>query len=333
MDEGTFVTFNLVTTNLPQNSVISFNFGGSLADEDVAGGLPESSFTVGANGKASLNMKLLNDKTTEGSENLTLTLNDDVTQTVSIVVNDTSIAVNHKPTGTALIKGDVKVGSVLTLTNTIKDADGLGDLSIQWETNAGILSSNESVTLTAKELGQQVWATVSYTDNAGILESVKSKLTAAVAVAKISTVSSAGNDLLTGTIKAEKLLGLTGNDTLIGGLGADTLTGGKGADVFKFNKVSDTGIDVKTRDTITDFKTTDGDKVDLSGIDANSKLTGDQAFTFIGSAAFSKTNAAGQLRFDATSKILYGSTDADAAPEFSIQLSGVSRLVVGDFVL
>jgi Ca2+-binding RTX toxin-like protein len=167
----------------------------------------------------------------------------------------------------------------------------------------------------------------------------------------ISTKPTNGNDQITGTTKAEKLDGLAGNDllsglagndtligssgldTLIGGAGADVLTGGSGTDIFKLTNIADSGITSTTRDTITDFKHSEKDKIDLSAIDANDKLSGDQAFTFIGSAAFNKTNASAQLRFDATSKILYGSTDADTAPEFSIQLNGVSSLVAGDFVL
>jgi len=144
---------------------------------------------------------------------------------------------------------------------------------------------------------------------------------------------STANQLLTGAVTNDKLIGDIGNDTLIGGLGLDTLTGGLGSDTFKFANVNETGIDVKTRDTITDFKQSEGDKIDLSAIDANSTLADNQAFTFIGSAAFSKTDATGQLRFDAVSHILYGNTNADNKPELSIKLSGVTDLVAADFVL
>jgi hypothetical protein len=97
--------------------------------------------------------------------------------------------------------------------------------------------------------------------------------------------------------------------------------------------VKETGITPKSRDTITDFNHSENDKIDLSVIDANIKLVGDQAFKFIGSTAFNKTDASGQLRFDAVSHILYGSTNADSKPEFSILLNGVSILVAADFVL
>ncbi len=148
----------------------------------------------------------------------------------------------------------------------------------------------------------------------------------------VSTKSTIGNDQLTGTKGNDKLSALAGNDTLIGGLGSDALMGGLGADIFKYTSVKDSGTTATTRDTITDFKHSEKDKIDLSAIDANEKLAGDQAFKFI-STAFNKTDASGQLRFDATSHILYGSTNADSKPEFSIQLNGVNSLVAGDFVL
>jgi Ca2+-binding RTX toxin-like protein len=151
----------------------------------------------------------------------------------------------------------------------------------------------------------------------------------------ISTIQTNGDDLLTGTKGNDTMSGLLGNDTLIGGLGADQLQGHKGADVFKFNDINESGITAKTRDTITDFKSSDSDKIDLSGIDANTKREGNQAFTKldIGAKFSGKFTATGQLFFDTTTQILWGNVDTKAGADFSIQLNGVSSLVVGDFVL
>ena len=144
---------------------------------------------------------------------------------------------------------------------------------------------------------------------------------------------------LTGTDENDTLSGSADNDWIVGYMGADKMTGGMGADQFSFHDVEEMGLTTKTRDIITDFKHSDGDKIDLLDIDANSADVDsfgfqiDQSFTFIGAKAFSKTDATGQLRFDATTHILYGSTDADNKPEFSIQLNGVKSLVADDFVL
>jgi Ca2+-binding RTX toxin-like protein len=139
-------------------------------------------------------------------------------------------------------------------------------------------------------------------------------------------------DSLTGSTGNNSLSGLGGNDILAGGLGADKLTGGTGADRFDFNALAEMGLSSTTWDTITDFKTSEADKIDLLGVDANTALTGNQAFTFLGTAAFTG-DATGKLRFDATAHILYGSTDADTAAEFAIVLTGVNSLAGTDLVL
>jgi hypothetical protein len=238
------------------------------------------------------------------------------------------VSANQAPTGTATIKGLSTWGTTLSITSTIKDADGIGKLSYTWQNDKTTLSTNATYTLADSDIGKQLWAIVSYTDKKGNLEEVKSNAINVI----VSDKPSAVNDVITGTDVANKLNGLAGNDTLIGGLGKDSLTGGVGADVFKFNSVNDSSALPKQADIITDFKHAQGDKIDLSAIDANSVSPSDQAFTLITTATFS-ADATGQLRFDAKTSTLYGSTNADAVPEFAIVLSGVKTLVAEDFIL
>jgi Ca2+-binding RTX toxin-like protein len=141
-----------------------------------------------------------------------------------------------------------------------------------------------------------------------------------------------GNDIVIGGGGADTLLGGWGNDVLRGVSAADVLTGGEGADLFDFDAVGHSGTTVRTRDRITDFNSGQGDRIDLSTIDANGTGAGNGAFTFIGSANFSG-NATGKLRFDAGRHLLLGSTDADTAAEFSIRLSGVDNMTGGNFIL
>jgi trimeric autotransporter adhesin len=157
-------------------------------------------------------------------------------------------------------------------------------------------------------------------------------LTASAAVDGIGNIR---DNTLTGNVAANKLSGNGGNDTLMGGQGQDTLTGGVGADSFKFTSVNQTGVTVATCDTITDFKTTDADKIDLSAIDANTVIAGDDAFVSVSvgntfSGLFANT---GELYFDQLSRILYGNNDSDTAADFSILLTGVATLSATDFVL
>lgn len=147
-----------------------------------------------------------------------------------------------------------------------------------------------------------------------------------------------GADTITGSAYSDKLYGwggndtikgLAGNDRIIGGMGRDKLYGGSGKDVFDLNKASESGTSSSSRDVIADFMR-GSDKIDLATIDANPKVSGNNAFTklFNSNTAFT---APGQLKF--TGGILYGNTDSDSAAEFSIQLTGISKLALSDFIL
>jgi Ca2+-binding RTX toxin-like protein len=149
-----------------------------------------------------------------------------------------------------------------------------------------------------------------------------------------STISGTGNKLnnqITGNSASNMLSGLEGSDLLVGGLGADILNGGSGNDTFDYNTVSDSPAGAG-RDVIQDFRGSfsfEADRIDLQDIDANSLVAGNQAFSYIGFDAFT---AAGQLRYSSITGILQGNTDADAAPEFEIQLIGGPVLTVNSVV-
>ncbi|SEL70428.1 M10 family metallopeptidase C-terminal domain-containing protein [Xaviernesmea oryzae] len=127
-----------------------------------------------------------------------------------------------------------------------------------------------------------------------------------------------GNNVLDGGAGKDVILGGAGDDWLIGGLGADVLTGGSGADHFVFRAMADSTP--KAFDRITDFTPAEGDRIDLSAIDAMTKVAGHQAFTFIGTAGFSKTG--GELRYEKTSSetILYADVNGDRKADFVLHL-------------
>jgi Ca2+-binding RTX toxin-like protein len=148
----------------------------------------------------------------------------------------------------------------------------------------------------------------------------------------------AGNDTAYGGNGNDWLLGGAGNDSLIGGDGADTLTGGVGVDRmrgdvgldrFVFDD-GDSGIGA-SRDVIVSFGALD--VIDLAAVDAKAGVAGDQAFAWIGNAAFT---GAGQLRYTVSGadKVIQASTDADTAPELEILLLGYAGTPnAGDFLL
>ncbi|MFL6843298.1 MAG: calcium-binding protein [Allosphingosinicella sp.] len=137
-------------------------------------------------------------------------------------------------------------------------------------------------------------------------------------------------DELYGNAGCDTLDGGSGDDLLLGGAGADVLTGGAGGDMYRFAD-GDSGTG-SAADRITDF-THWFDKIDLRGVDADSGTAGDQAFSFIGSAAFS--NVAGQLRwsFDGTDSWVEGDTNGDGTADFAIVFTGNVPLVSSDFYL
>jgi serralysin len=139
----------------------------------------------------------------------------------------------------------------------------------------------------------------------------------------------AENDSLYGNNGNDTLNGGTENDVLTGGLGRDALLGGKGADMFDFNYLTESSPLLVGRDIINDFNHAQADKINLHDIDANLLLSGNQDFSFIGAAKFT---AAGQIRFDAATHVLYASNDTDIQAEFSIQLTGVNRLQSSDII-
>lgn len=143
----------------------------------------------------------------------------------------------------------------------------------------------------------------------------------------------AGADKLVGGVGGDTIYGGDGNDTLYADAGADNLYGGTGADVFLFTSLDSSTLSTSGRDDIYQFSTSEGDVLSLSPIDANTQLSGNQAFSFIGTAAFSKT--AGELRFVNTSSetYIYGDVNGDGASDFSIHVDGVFTLKSGDFVL
>jgi Ca2+-binding RTX toxin-like protein len=136
---------------------------------------------------------------------------------------------------------------------------------------------------------------------------------------------------LIGTAGQDDIYGMEGNDKITGGANQDVLTGGAGNDTFIFKSIADTLPNLG--DIVTDF--TKGDKVDLKLIDANVDIAKDQAFTkpTIGKEFSGSFTKAGQLFFDTTLNMLYGNVDTDKEADFEIELSGVTKLAVSDFVL
>jgi glucose/arabinose dehydrogenase len=151
-----------------------------------------------------------------------------------------------------------------------------------------------------------------------------------------NVVGGINNDVLIGDIAANVLLGNLGRDSLAGGDGADTLNGGLGKDrlaggadndIFDFNSVKEAGKG-SHRDNIVDFHRSEDDMIDLTGIDANTRHAGNQAFKFIGAHGF--THRVGELR--ASHHVLQGDVNGDGRADFEIHINTM-HLKAGDVFL
>jgi Ca2+-binding RTX toxin-like protein len=142
-----------------------------------------------------------------------------------------------------------------------------------------------------------------------------------------------GDDSLKGFGGADTLVGHDGNDRLEGGLGADLLRGDLGADRFVWSSIDDTGLTAATADLVADFNAAQGDRIDLSNVDANIYAAGNQAFTFIGTAPFS--GAPGEIRYvhSGGDTLIQMQTGIDPDVEGVIRLAGIHTPDASWFVL
>ena len=141
-----------------------------------------------------------------------------------------------------------------------------------------------------------------------------------------------GKDSLSGGAGDDHLLGGDGADKLKGGAGADLMEGGAGADRFVFAALTDFGASPHL-DVIADFSHAEGDRIQLLGIDADANTAGDQAFAYIGVAAFG--HHAGELHTVAVTGGLQveGDLDGDGTADFAFLVQGVASLTGADFIL
>lgn len=142
-----------------------------------------------------------------------------------------------------------------------------------------------------------------------------------------------GNDVINGGIGNDLLNGGIGNDRIIGSPGADRMAGGAGADSFVFTALSDSTVSTAGRDTISDFSRAQHDRIDLSALDANARVAGNQAFRYLGDSAF--TGQAGELsaRNVSGGTLISGDVNGDRIADFALLLDDRMSLGADSFIL
>lgn len=146
-----------------------------------------------------------------------------------------------------------------------------------------------------------------------------------------------GNDLLGGYYGVDRMYGGAGNDILKGRFDGDVLSGGSGNDIYQYVETRDSTS--KSKDIILNFDNVGpktGDRIDLHFIDANENAGGNQAFVFIGTAAFT---GPGQVRVEAHGPhtLVLANTGGSLAPELDILVRdgtpGPADWHASDFIL
>ena len=134
--------------------------------------------------------------------------------------------------------------------------------------------------------------------------------------------SQTGNDTIWGI---ENVNTGSGNDVITASNAVNVINGGAGNDTFRFLTAS-----AADGDTILGFEP--GDRLDLSGMDANLVSGGDQSFVLINGAF----TAAGQLavsfetREDGDFTIVQGNIDGNADADFKIEIAGHQNLTASN---
>ncbi|MGL4490718.1 MAG: calcium-binding protein, partial [Rhizobiaceae bacterium] len=134
-----------------------------------------------------------------------------------------------------------------------------------------------------------------------------------------------GSDTLWGV---ENVTTGAGQDTIRASSVVNVMDGGAGNDRFVFGSTG-----AANGDTIIGFEA--GDKIDLSGIDSNMSVAGNQAFSLITSGALTvaKLSVSYEVIDGESYTIVSGNVDNTPGADFKINVRGTHNLTASDFTL
>lgn len=153
-------------------------------------------------------------------------------------------------------------------------------------------------------------------------------------------IGGSAGDRLYGTSGANRIEGKAGNDFINGGAGADTLIGNGGLDVINCGAETTNNADTVSylalsdsvvganRDQVLNFKA--GDKINLTAIDANTTLSGNQAFIF--NTTTPRANSVWYV-VSGASVVVRGDVNGNTTPDFEILMKDRAGLLSTDFAL
>lgn len=135
--------------------------------------------------------------------------------------------------------------------------------------------------------------------------------------------SLSGNDAL---FSIENIVTGSGNDTIRAGNAVNVMDGGAGHDIFRFGSTV-----AADGDTIVGFEP--GDRIDLSEIDANGGVAGDQGFTLVAGSGAMHLVIDHESHADGDCTVVSGFTANGADAAFHLNIAGNHNLIQSDFNL
>jgi len=380
-------TVNIVTSALAAASTIDLGDGDDILSVP-AGGL--ANLTSGAQlvGGAGIDRLVTNESSTltalqiakinqsSGFEVLGFAANGsgvDVSQLTSI--NKFYVEGN---TGVQITKANSNTQTTIDLTTTNSNIIAIGNASFENSTTVVIDNQsgtsqtlftltvtgipNVALSSTGKSGSSNIITTLSNSDNTVVTITGDRDLTISnitgntTAGSKVDASAFTGNLKVTGSGKADILIGGAGNDTIEGGAGADTITGGAGADTFRYTGGGTVVRGVANVDWVKDFNAAEdkfsfgtgpGNLVDTLNFSTNTTVTVgnltvvsaaniSDVFTAIGSSvpASTATNASAAIvtvtAGAAAGTYLFvndGAPLANAGNDFLVQITGVSGTI------
>ena len=145
-----------------------------------------------------------------------------------------------------------------------------------------------------------------------------------------------GNNIIIGGDDRDALRGGRESDTIQGGRDADDMSSGGGRDVFIYTDYTDSRAFDGGRDVIRDFNQ-NLDIIDLSAIDSNRFVSGDQELQFLARQPFDADapDGIGEVRWRGFEEgvLVIVDQNGDGTADMQIYLEGVTWLDQADFIL
>lgn len=164
--ENTLFNYNIVSLDIDP----SYNFAYSLTDKPEGMTIDETTGVISW---------IPNDSVASGDVNVTVKVDDgsgadNATTSQSFTIALT--AVNDDPIGEVTITGIVIQGGILTATNNLTDADGIGVINYQWQADGIDIEGETGSTyqLNVTDITKSIIVIASYTDAQGTIEAVPS---------------------------------------------------------------------------------------------------------------------------------------------------------------